>query len=521
MSTAMPDFTVEVNFSPGASPEVWTDITADVLSDLSFRYGIPGSGPLDRVASSGDLTFTLDNSAGNSGGTLGYYSPEHASKRSGWGFDLPVRVRVNHDVIGGSPDTEVTKFRGRIRVIDPVPGNYGIRRVYVTAYDIMRDLGEADVREVGLQIDKTEVELLDALLDSLPSDSQPHTRDFDTAVDRYAVAFDDLGSGQKALAVLQDIAVSAFGLIFSPGDGRLRYMSRHTLQRVVTVDYWFNNQLHDIAVPTSLDQVFRHVRVRTNPKEVSAGSPPTDVLYEIPTGTSIAIPVGAQREVWTDYTDPNDRQTRIGGTNVEESLTGGVHYAAFSTEDGSGTDLTADMTVTLDAFASTAKWTIVNNSGQPAYITQLSPIGHAIRNPGPQWREHSTGAANRPIEIDLRYQDDPTVADGVATEVIRLYGDDSGESHRVEAIEFLANYDDDLMEQALLRDIGDPISISDDVTGLSTNNVIIHSVEFRVENDGAALWCRWGVSPDQSLNGVWQLGKTFFSELGFSTKLGF
>lgn len=407
------------------------------------------------------------------------------------------------------------KFRGTIRVILPDAGAYDRRRVEVTAYDIMRQLAEEDVREVPIQVEKTETELLTTLLDALPSESQPVARDFDPAVDEYPIAFDDLGNGAKAMSVVHDLMISAFGLAFAKGDGTFCYRSRHSLA-VEDSRFAFDNNMHGLVVPSSLDQVYRKVRTINNPRRPSPEA--TDVLYELPSGTSVEVPGFATREVWTDYTDPLDRQTRLGGAEVNETLVAGVHYAANSAADGSGVDLTDAVTVTLDAFASTAKWTIVNTGAAKAHMTLLAPIGKAVRNPGPQTYEASTGAANKPLEINLPYQDNATIARGVARHVLRLYG--GGVAQQIEAIEFMANYSQDYLEQALAREPGDMITVSEEVTGIAAVLAVIQSVELRVTDDGAVLWCRWGLAPGTA-TAVWRIGVPGKSEIGVSTFAGF
>jgi hypothetical protein len=100
--SAMPTIVIETIL---AGETAWTDITDDVASDLSLRYGIQGNGPLHRVASTGDLDFQLFNDANNSGKKLGWYSPAHANKRTGWDFDRPVRA-----VFTPQPAREVTSL---------------------------------------------------------------------------------------------------------------------------------------------------------------------------------------------------------------------------------------------------------------------------------------------------------------------------------------------------------------------------------------------------------------------------
>jgi hypothetical protein len=70
----------------------WTDITSDLATDpIRLRYGINGTGPRDRVASTGPMSFALCNFA-KGARPLGYYSPNHNSKRSGWQPGIGIRL---------------------------------------------------------------------------------------------------------------------------------------------------------------------------------------------------------------------------------------------------------------------------------------------------------------------------------------------------------------------------------------------------------------------------------------------
>ena len=57
---------------------------------IILDYGVQGNGPSDRVASTGTLTFTLNNAIDNTGGTVGFYSPLHARHRPGHDLNVPV-----------------------------------------------------------------------------------------------------------------------------------------------------------------------------------------------------------------------------------------------------------------------------------------------------------------------------------------------------------------------------------------------------------------------------------------------
>src|SRR3990167_6818942 len=77
---------------------IWTDLTSDTnaVHGLQVFYGIQGNGPTDCVAGTGEAAWVLKNHAGNSGSQHGYYSPLHASKRSGWAFGIPAQIVFSH-----------------------------------------------------------------------------------------------------------------------------------------------------------------------------------------------------------------------------------------------------------------------------------------------------------------------------------------------------------------------------------------------------------------------------------------
>ena len=566
---------------------VWTDITPDTDASvgLRIRYGIEGNGPTDCVAGTGECEFTLKNDASNSGAQQGYYSPNHASKRSGWTFGIPVQVAFTDAndasksvssitrasqtatvttgaahgyatddwvtiagageaeyngvfqitvtgattftyTVGGTPATPATgtitarkahvKHRGKAAVIDPDPGQFRTQRCSVVAYDGMRDLAEADAREVALQVNKTETELVSAVLDSLPSTAQPVARDFDVGVDTLPYAFDDLGGGVNALSVIHDVCLGSAALYAQKGDGTHILRSRST-RAVGASAYTFTNTMHGLSVPSTLDQTYNLIRVKIQPKVVESGA--NDELYTLPTGHSVAIPHGETIEVWTDYTDPNDRQEKIGGANVVTALVGGTHYSAFENAAGTGTNLTASITAAINPFASTAKWTFTNNHATlTAYITLQKVLGDAVRSPGPQTFQSYTAQdyGVRALDLDLRYQDDANLAQSYADYIKQQY---QTLANQIGELEILANDSADFMAQALAREIGDVITITEAVTGLASIEAVIHSVELEV-TPGPWIICRWGLAPAAPFK-AWVLGITGRSEMGETTRVGF
>ena len=128
----------------------WVALTGDVIlsNNLSIDYGIQGAGPLDRIATSGTCTFTLNNSVTNSGTANGYYTPGHTNQRSNWELGVPIRF---HATFGG---TTYYKFYGTLIEVVPSAGSSRSRIVDCTAVDWMDEAARSKVKNVDIQTNR-------------------------------------------------------------------------------------------------------------------------------------------------------------------------------------------------------------------------------------------------------------------------------------------------------------------------------------------------------------------------------
>lgn len=489
----------------------WTAITADTKAEagpILIRYGIDGSGPKDCIASPGSLSFPLRNDAGGSGGVQGYYSANHANKRTGWGFGIPVRVRLS----SGATSNKV-KFLGKIAAIDAEPGRYGRQTVHVTGYDVLYDLLEADVSGLEIAVNDTEDDLIDAILAAAPASAQPAATSFDAGLDTIPYAFDNLGESPRALAFLRDVVLSAGGLLYLIGDGTLVYKNRQnraTTASTVTL----NDTMHAMEAPASLNTCFNRARVTTHPKSVSAAS--TDELYELGEPIHLTIGIGETYEFWISYTDPDDRSIAVGGVDVLTPTVPDeydIHDMLIL-----GSSVASDYSLTFTPFATTALVQITNDSYAPkdAYLMSFTVLGKAVRTLAPVTYEASvTKTYDRMIALDLPYQSSAAVGQGLADFIATQYADIADQ---IASVTFTANDSDALMQAALNREPGDRITITETLTGLSAD-AIIHSVELEIASP-AWLTCTWRLAPADAA-AMWSLDVDGFTELGETTVLGF
>ncbi len=504
----------------------WTDVTADVIApdQLESAFGIGGNGPKDRLSGLGICAFSLRNDDGNSGGLRGYYSPSSNNCRDGFGHGILCRVVYTYS------DTDYQRFIGKVASIDPEPGRYKSRRTRVVVHDLMDDIIETDLRNIKLQLNKTETDLQRLIMEALPATSQPLAISLDSGVDACPFAFDTLGAGAKAVVPLADLLNSSLGYGHVNAMGVYVYENRHNRQ-LRTSTYTFNDDMIGLVVPTTLEGCFNHVRAVAHPKTVS---PATVVLYSAPTATAaqpshIEIGPGAVIEVWGSYFNASVPEQQIGGTSFVAPVAT-TDYLANSVADGTGTNKTANVTVrtgsvaapTEDCFASTVKFTITNNDASTVYITKLQLRGTALYDNSPLAVESVSvqGYGDHPIDIDMPYQSDANVAQDLADYLRSQF-----ESLATQAFEltFIGNDSPTLMECAMNVAVGDRITITETQTGLNAADVFVQSVRLLATHikGGSIVTCTLGLTATSFFDQVWVMDDPALSLAGTSTYFGF
>jgi hypothetical protein len=395
---------------------VWTEL-ADVLTDpgITWRRGKQGNGPKDRVAATGVLEFALKNSATNSGATRAWYSPNSPSVRPGWNFGTPVRLVATY------AGTDYALFTGKVRTILPTTID---QRAYCTAQDAIGDAADFSVREVNIWTGATEADLIQAIIDVMPADSQPPAVSLDTGLDTYPVAFDNIGDGANALSLWTQVVLSALGSLYAARDGTLTYVNRHSLAvagsafAVTDTSRTIPADDSNFSVPSSLANVYNRVRLTIHPKTLSTS--PTDVLYASP--GVVAVPAGSTIVLWGTYKNQSNALQIVGGTDFQTPIAAGTDYAGNSAADGSGADLTADLGIVTIPFASTVQFSITNhNATQTIYLVDgagaplLQLRGRPIYDNAPLTAESflEQNYGNKILDIDLPLQDDINVAQGL------------------------------------------------------------------------------------------------------------
>lgn len=461
MADLTPTVVVEVELSGVGGG--WTNIAVDVCAapGLVIRRGIRGSGPQDLVAQVGTATFCLRNDT-RTGKPLGYYSLYHASKRTGWALGINARVRLTDPATA----TTHTMFVGKVDRIKALPGTKMERRVEVTVVDWMYEaLRWTLTPEIGEQINKRGDEILTTILAEMPI--QPTATSLDITSETYPVALDQADNAEtKAMTAFSWLAASEQGPIYVAKDGTFRFERRHTRLLKSTVWTLTSTDLYaageELDMPSAREEITNTVRVKTHAK-VPDPLPYTEVYTQT---NAIRINAGETQFLLGSFQDQVTGE-RIGATEVQTQVAGS-DYVFNSDPDGAGTDLTANLTVTVSVGPSGARFEFENTGGVDGYLSRNVLIGRAIRDRGEETSEASDSASvtaygENVVVIDMPFQASKAVGQAAADFKLDQFGTPSDQVRSVPVFGKAST----LLTQILTRDISDQIAVQETVTGLN------------------------------------------------------
>lgn len=470
---------VEMQFTPG----VWTSVDSDFILRNGYRWsrGNQSMSPIDTVAVSGAFEFSLRNDVGCSGGKQGYYSPNHFDCRSGFNFGTPVRLVFT---VGGF---DRVRWTGKLRVISPAAGLYGEQMTRCLAQDFMGELADADILEVQRQIGQTDDVLVNIMLDSLPTSTQPSARSIDTGLDIVPVAFDNLGSGGgKGLNVLEQITTSGRARGYVKGDDTFVYLNRNSLSTRTPV-FTFAAMEAALEVPSDLGNVFNRVKVVLHQKDI----PPDIIVLSDYTG-SLQLAPGDTQDVWLSYRDPVTPTISIGGTSYVNPPVPGTDFVFNAAADGSSLDLTSSIALVATFFASTVKLTLTNTGGVAAYKQVLQARGQGIYDRSPLTvQAYTPRSYDRPITIDTPLQNNVAAGQAMAEFIEATYRD---LVDQVKSVTFYPQLSATLLQQAMLLEIFEVVGVSDPVVLPNGATTLIQYIEQNVDENGI-MTCKLMTSP--------------------------
>jgi hypothetical protein len=512
---------VELELSPG----VWTDVTADVRAQepIRWRRGINGSGPTDRIASTGILTFALNNLASNSGGLTGYYSPGHTNCRTGFTTRIGARLSVIVETV------TYRHFTGTLRRIVPVPGK-STYLTHCTVTDWIDDAARAYISPtLPMQVNKRSNEILTALLSAIAT--PPAAAAIATGQGTFPYALDNLQDEHtKCLRAIAAVVMSELGFAYVKGDGTFTFEDRHARAYLSSNTTTLADSMVGVEAERNDDLVLDGVQVVVHPRRVDTTA--TTVLARL-TNVESAIAFGDTITLTARYRDPENRAERVGGMDMVAPVQL-TDYTMNSAVDGLGSDATGRFTVSAQYGANSVEWTITNIgqigptglvfAGAPAYVTLVQARGRGLYD----YVEIASSAGDvtgNAMLLDLPFENDAVIGAGVAEWIKHLYGVDIT---LVSSVTFVGNKSPAHMVVAAGLDIGTRIGLIESTTGLTDvasvsppvwRGFFINGIEGEI-TEGPWFTMRWLLAPADRYR-FWILNQAGASELDVTTVLGF
>lgn len=336
----------------------------------------------------------------------------------------------------------------------------------------------------------------------------------------------DRGAGVNFQSYLRDIVAAELG-------GRFYYNAA-----VTPPGFDFHNRNYDITQYASSgsaltlyakdiekatyvygDDVFNDVTVNYQPREVGTSNV---VLGEI--DHSVQVSPQQSREITLRFRDPDNKDVRVGGTSLV-ALESGVDYIANTASDGSGSDMTANLGMTvINTSGQSITLSLSNTSlSTSLYVTTLQQRGLPVYTYAQQSIHEvdvdsvkDYGLFKKSYSLKLVSDDD--LASNYARLQVNRFKDPIG---RFMNVTFVANTNNTLMGYAstTYSQVGTIITINDTTLTKQNTQYVIVGVRHSVTAQMRQHRVTWTLKPLQRER-YWLLGVTGWGELGQKTYLG-
>ena len=478
----------------------WVDVSADVrqVAPVALSRGIDGTNITDRVAKVGTLSFALDNSTGNSTATLGYYSPDHASVRTGFGLGTLTRLSIVYSA------TTYYKFYGKISDVTPLAGAYKERYVSVMCVDFMNELLVHNMNKVAVQVNKRGNQLLTTIVANLPT--APLATSYATGPDVFAYALHDIQDEKtSAMNAVQRVDQSGLSYTFVAGDltggETLKWQTRHS-RLLLTANSVFSNSMTGLTVKRKADSIYNTIKATGYPLTLGTTN---EVLWT--SRKEMVIEAAATLTLAVRFTDPSGAGKRVAvipGTEV--TPVSDTDYKMSSLPANGGNDLNASLGITVTWGGNTASAALVDNAAVTGYINLFQLRGKIIRLNDPAEvvktdATSKTAHGDRTLTFALPYLDSINTITAFATELLARLKDPVT---AIESLEFVANTNATLMAAAMDSDVGYRTTLTETVTGFSADDFFINSYDLIIEP--GKLTCKFGNLEPAGLTaniGIW------------------
>jgi hypothetical protein len=327
----------------------------------------------------------------------------------------------------------------------------------------------------------------------------------------------------NALNALQDVEETEAGFLREMKDGKIAFEGRnhrnagsHILSQCYFSDAataWYPYSA--ISQSDFLKTIYNVIEADVKDYTVGALAV-LWVLSDLAT-SPLAIAAAGSVSVWAKYPTQASSYSAI-AVDAWTTPVATTDFLANSLPTGTGTNLTADITVAVSKFDTSMKITLTNGGASLAYITFLQARGTPIAalDAVKVTRENTVSQGKyglRTYPVPAKFLSDAEAAGRYCDLILAAYKDPAP----VITMSYLANISNATLNEALTRDISDRVTLC--ATG---NSKIGADQDFFVESINHSLKIKehrvtYQLSPAAAAVAVWELGT---DELGIGSILG-
>jgi hypothetical protein len=358
------------------------DITSDVLS-LSWERGRDYASQLQGRSIAGSLTAELINTGGK-------YSPSNTSSAL-TGSILPGRTVRLQAGSGSFPYAfpiafnDGVRWQGKLDRILPAPASNGPKTATLTAFGTLGYLNQFET-QLASQTNRRTDQAVGDILDDVGWDDA-EDRDLDTGkttISRFWI------SGKTAINALRLVEEAEAGFIKETPSGQVGFENRHhrltetastTSQATFSDADGATNTFLEANQDDPLGTIINHVEATARTFNTASAA----VLWTHPeTGSdSPTLAPGEAKTFEAQYPNPDaaNNSMEVDAWTTPAATT---DYLLNAASDGSGTNLTSDITVTQAKTAERMAITLSNSAtGTAGYLTKLQARGTAVTTKNP------------------------------------------------------------------------------------------------------------------------------------------
>ena len=515
MATANYKFSVDWN-----QDDDFTDTHEDftsLVTEATWDTGRDYASQLKGKANAGRLTLRAINSAGHFN-SFNSASPLSANL-------VPGRtIQVEMEVSG----TSAVMWKGFIDEIRPEPRLVGSDRVRISARGPLHKVNQEQV-DISMQSNISTGSAVNVVLDGI---SWPASARF---IDAGVYVMPDfwIKNKRKALNVLRGIeSTEGQAFIRETKDGKVAFEDRHHRMQ----------SAHTSALVTYQDDIGGNIRfqrcIQLDPyREIfNSIEVPVNRYFEGASGllwilaqtgpASPAIGVNSAQDFWADYPEGN-LNAAVDAVGVDSWITPAATTDVLgnSAADGSGTDFTSDIAITVSKLDTAMKITLTNNNSGTAFVTLLKARGV------PKLQPNTVNARSEDSASQTKFgvRKFPVPAEFIGTiRDAQTYADVIKEQHKDPArkigLEFEATLDSTHLVEARDRDVSDRIRVnasSASDLGINTD-FYVENQRHAVRNGGQVHRVYMELSPVSGFGDkFWALSAVGNGELSSATHLSF